>query len=190
VKTHTWTFIDKSTWGEGPWREEPDKIQWETRAGVPCLAVRGPHGGWCGYVGVGARHPFYEKAYNVCLQASPCAEEDWCAHTLAALLEVHGGLTFSAHCREGEDVGSICHVPEPGEADNLWWLGFDCGHLQDYSPVYAARLREIYPLFPQWKTHAGYRTLTYVQAECEQLALQLNDPHLAHLRQERLYEHS
>jgi len=44
-----WQWLDKSTWGPGPWQEEPDKVQWQDpQTGSVCLAVRGPMGGWCG----------------------------------------------------------------------------------------------------------------------------------------------
>ena len=41
--------IDKSQWGEGPWQDEPDKIQWQDEeTGLPCLIVRGHMGFLCG----------------------------------------------------------------------------------------------------------------------------------------------
>jgi hypothetical protein len=37
----SWTTIDKSSWGNGPWQTEPDKAQWQDEeTGLPCLAVR------------------------------------------------------------------------------------------------------------------------------------------------------
>jgi hypothetical protein len=52
VKERIWTFVDKRKWGPGPWMDEPDKIQYpDPETGLPCLAVRGPLGSWCGYVG-------------------------------------------------------------------------------------------------------------------------------------------
>ncbi len=61
MKTLEYKFVNKSTWGDGPWQNEPDKVQWtdqDTR--LPCLAVRnGRIGNWCGYVGVSNDHPFF-----------------------------------------------------------------------------------------------------------------------------------
>lgn len=53
METIEYRTADKSQWGEGPWTAEPDKRQWRDEAtGLPCLIVRGPHGAFCGYVGV------------------------------------------------------------------------------------------------------------------------------------------
>jgi len=58
--------IDKSEWGEGPWQDEPDKVQWTDAAtGLPCLMVRNHHAGhWCGYAGVALSHPAYGLSYE------------------------------------------------------------------------------------------------------------------------------
>ena len=52
-------------------------------------------------------------------------------------VEVHGGLTYAGECS-----GSICHVPKPGEPDNVFWFGFDCAHAYDLSPATQAFYRE------------------------------------------------
>lgn len=54
-----WRFVDKSTWGPGPWADEPDKVQWQDETtGLPCMVRRGSPeiGVWCGYVGVAEGH--------------------------------------------------------------------------------------------------------------------------------------
>lgn len=104
--------IDKSDWQRGPWDSEPDKKQWRDEAtGLPCLIVRHPTSGHlCGYVGVSKGHPLYEK-------------ED-------GAVSVHGGITLATKC----DGHRICHKVEPGEDDDVWWLGFDClgiGHCEE-----------------------------------------------------------
>ena len=56
--------IDKSTWGEGPWQTEPDRIDF-THAGFSCLMNREALcGHWCGYVAVPNGHPAYHKPYD------------------------------------------------------------------------------------------------------------------------------
>jgi hypothetical protein len=35
MQTKEWTFTDKTTWGEGPWSNEPDKIDPQQ---TPCVA--------------------------------------------------------------------------------------------------------------------------------------------------------
>jgi len=73
-------FIDKSTWGPGPWQDEPDRLEWR-HAGLPCLIVRSAAGALCGYVGAPQDHPFYGKHY---------ADDDALGN-----LDAHGGITFA-----------------------------------------------------------------------------------------------
>jgi len=138
--------IDKSTWPDGPWQSEPDRWEGE-HAGFPLLAVRHSRSGhWCGYVAVPPTHPAYGKDYD---------DVD---------VQVHGGLTYADKCQ-----GSVCHVPKPGEPDDVWWFGFDCGHAGDLSPFMKAALGAFgFPL-----DGMEYRTLEYVQVECSALAAQL-----------------
>ncbi len=146
-----YTTVDKGEWGPGPWMDEPDKVQWRDEVtGLPCLAKRNPlAGNWCGYVGVEQGHPFFEVWYGD-------GPEDEVA--------VHGGLTFSAACQEGPEATTICHVPEPGESDHVWWLGFDCGHAFDFAPGLGHQLAS---------QREEYRSLDYVRGECASLAGQL-----------------
>lgn len=101
--------LDKSEWPDGPWSNEPDRVEWRAPNGLSCLIVRGPLGALCGYVGLPPGHRFYGRA--------------------DAALDVHGGLTFGALCH-----GAICHVAQPGEPEHVWWLGFDCAHAGDLTP--------------------------------------------------------
>src|SRR5689334_3749339 len=119
METREYRTIDKSSWGPGEWQQEPDKRQWlDATTRYPCLIVRGHSGALCGYVGVPSEHPAYGKHYDQVDydQVSP-----------------HGGLTFSNHCaKSGDESRMVCHVPDPGESDQVWWLGFDCAHSGDY----------------------------------------------------------
>jgi hypothetical protein len=147
--------VDKSAWGPGPWNMEPDKAQWPDEAtGLPCLLKR--HGRWgnlCGYVGVPEGHPWWGLDYT----------------EIPVDVGVHGGLTYASHCEEGGDKSAtICHVPAPGEPDNVWWLGFDCGHFMDYQPGIASALDNV----PS--AYAGvYRSADFVIAECANLAAEI-----------------
>lgn len=164
------TYPGRDKWPKGSWDNEPDKAQWLDRTGLPCLAVRNRFGNWCGYVGIPESHPLYGKDYSDLYD-----------------LNVHGGLTFSDGCHPG---GHICHVPEPDEPDDVWWLGFDCGHGGDFSPGMHTLLDGLkkkaieqgekpafeigpVPKHMRWMTRERYRTLRYVQAECSDLAAQL-----------------
>lgn len=147
---------DKSDWGEGPWQHEPDRIQWNY-AGFACLMVRSEMGHWCGYVGLPEDHPYFGEHYDQAELPGP---------------GVHGGLTYSDFCQ-----GPICHVPEPGFPDRVWWLGFDCAHSGDVSPRSEALLRKhrlpsltSVLRFPWPNT---YKDEAYVRAEVESLAEQL-----------------
>lgn len=149
--------IDKSTWGDGPWQTEPDRVEWE-HAGLPCLALRNHHGNWCGYAAVAPGHPLHGKDYND-----------------ADDVVVHGGLTYASLCAD-----AICHVPKPGEPEDVWWFGFDCAHCGDFTPAMHARLNVREGPYDHAAAVAAnrfdvdvYRTLDYVREEVEQLAAQL-----------------
>ena len=134
--------IDRSGWGRGPWDDEPDRVEFE-HAGLPCLLTRSRVGVWCGYAAVPPDHPWHGTHYG------------------EVPVDVHGGLTYADACR-----GSIYHVPQPGEPDNVWWFGFDCGHLYDVMPS-RPELEARYP------GDAVYRGMAYVRAETTRLAEQI-----------------
>ena len=160
MERKTWITTDKTSWGPGPWQDEPDKEQFADEAtGLPCLIKRSSLGGnLCGYVGVSEGHPWFGKGYG----------------DLDETVEVHGGLTYSGFCQEGDEAQTICHVPGPGEPDRVYWLGFDCGHAWDIMPAMDARHREF---FHDADDH--YRAVAYVKAECAALAKQASEAALA-----------
>jgi hypothetical protein len=154
----TWRNVPderRAAWGEGPWANEPDKAQWvDLASGLDCLIVRNHLGALCGYAGVSPAHPLYGRDYN----SAPFS-----AHEAA-----HGGLTYANGCRHSDDPAwGICHIPEEGRPDNVWWFGFDCGHLYDLQP---AGTRDL-----QYFSHIGavYRDWRYVQGCCTALAAAL-----------------
>lgn len=121
----------------GPWDDEPDRLEWQ-HAGFTCLLNRAALGNWCGYVAVPPGHPWHGQDYQ------------------AIDATAHGGLTYSAAC-----AGEICHVPAPGEPDDVWWLGFDAGHAWDCIPG-----------MPFGAKSGIYRTLEYMRVQCQDLAEQ------------------
>lgn len=171
VAERVYTTSDRSQWNAppGPWDSEPDKIQWTDAAtGLPCLAKRHPHlGSWCGYVGIAEGHPLFGKGYSECVSKG-CAEQYCYEHTPESMLDVHGGITYADRCQDGPEAIAICHVPEPGQADHVWWFGFDCAHAGDLSPGYAFT-------FGLAVVSGGdvYRDLAYVRRQCAHLAQQL-----------------
>lgn len=167
---------EKLTWGEGPWVDEPDKVQWvDTETNLDCLIVRNHSGVWCGYVGLPPGHRLHGVAYT---EAEGGDGQWW--------LDVHGGLTFSGACQDHEDADlshGICHLPLPGRPADVWWLGFDCGHALDQMPALDARMRDYEKMtgvkLPQLPALVGdpfrsvYRDLPYVQEQVTRLAEQL-----------------
>lgn len=135
---------------DGPWTAEPDRVEFEHK-GFPCLMTRGPTGHWCGYVAVAPGHPWHKKTGS------------------KLRIRVHGGITYTRECH-----GHVCHVPKPGEPDNVWWVGFDCAHWGDRRPEDSRQGSAMEQLLGDgWcfmrEAHA-YRDVAYVKAECESLA--------------------
>ncbi len=164
-----WTTRSAETaeqWGEGPWKWEPDKIQWvDDATGLDCLMHRQPNSGhWCGYVGVSEGHPYFGIGYSDCTKTPPC-EESYCGHSPD--VDVHGGLTYAEFCQDTDDESrGICHVPLPGRPHKVWWLGFDCWHSGDLAP----NDRNDAP--SSWRS-GTYKTRRYVENECTSLARQI-----------------
>lgn len=129
-----------------PWMGEPHREEFK-HVGLDCLLNRNHMGAWCGYVAVKPGHPAYRVKYM---------EE------LLNDVDVHGGLTYSDECQ-----GAICHVPAPGDPDNVWWFGFDCGHCFDIVPFFSIDSR--WPNFDD----STYKDINYVRNETKRLAEQL-----------------
>jgi hypothetical protein len=109
-------------------------------------------GSWCGYVAVPPGHPWHGKSWH---------GDDF------PEIEVHGGVTFSGACE-----GDVCHKPEPGEPDDVWWQGFDCNHAYDVCPLVVAMARRHgFPEFGMDK-YGTYRDVAFVRQEVQSLAEQ------------------
>lgn len=148
----------------GPWQDEPyDKIVWVDEASdLDCMVKRGPMGVWCGYVGVPPGHPAHGMDYD----DVRLADDQW--------PDVHGGLTYAAPCADSEEPEAICHVPEPGRPEHVWWFGFDCGHWQDITPVTQRYLDEAGRTLPlRGSYEPTYKSVDYAKAETLSLAQQL-----------------
>ncbi len=161
---------DRSQWPAGPWDDEPDKLVWTTKTGLPGMLVRNGAGALCGYVAVLPGHKLHGVRYNQAPAdpdfVGPPREYAWedYGDTPEGMFTVHGGLTYSDSC-----AGSICHIPEPGEPDDVWWFGFDCAHSgDDYPANYSGPFARRYG-----NSSEQYKTVAYVQAEAEKLAEQL-----------------
>lgn len=164
METMSWTTVDKSTWGDGPWQDEPDKMQWPDEAtGLPLLVHRSDvAGAWCGYIGVPEGHPWY-KTHR---------------YTIDNLLPdgVHGGVNFTTFCMDtGGESRGICHVPGPGEPDHVYWTGFHCSHIWDLSPAADAicRAHGLTPMSEYGFLDQVYRDIAYARDQCRLLAAQV-----------------
>ena len=143
--------VDRTGWEAGPWDDEPDRVDFH-HAGFACLALRNMTSGhWCGYVGVPSSHPDYKRDYN------------------DLNVDCHGDLTYGSAC-DGEH---ICHVPQPGEPDDLFWFGFDCHHCWDIAPG-TLMYDKKYGFDRGRDPMSSYRTLAYVRKQIESLAEQLS----------------
>ncbi len=69
-------LVDRSKWGSGEWDDEPDRVEFKTKTGLPALIARGYGGVLCGYVAVPPGHAAHGK---------PFGDLD---------VSVHGGLTY------------------------------------------------------------------------------------------------
>jgi hypothetical protein len=142
--------VDRTGWPPGPWDNEPDRIEWIDEAtGQPCLMRRNGWGAWCGYTAVNPGHPLHGVDYS----------ELWERHD--PQLDVHGGITYTAFCH-----GEICHIPQPGEPDDVFWWGFDCAHGFDLAPGLVAKGYAL-------GGREAYRDVAYVREQVTSLARQL-----------------
>lgn len=151
-------FVDRGGWKSGPWDAEDDRYEWRSETGLPCLILRSNGtGALCGYVAVPPGHLLHGADYSD-LEEHGGVE-----------IEVHGGLTYSDRC-----AGRICHVPAPGEPDDVWWFGFDCAHGWDVCPMHDATYRRFGMAPSPFFEGRYYRDVAYVRAEVERLARQLS----------------
>lgn len=169
-----YNLIDKSSWREGLWKQEPDRVSWvDPETGYHCLIRRNDRMGFfCGYVAVEKGHPFYRKSYQ---------DNDY---YIPSNLDVHGGITYSEEC-DGDGITGICHVTKDDDA--AWWFGFDCGHAGDVSPgnelIESIELMKMFSPSLQVRLKGlnsldTYRDLPYLIEQVKSLAKQLKDVEL------------
>lgn len=144
MKTATW--IDKSKWPRGEWDTEPDRVEFRHEGFVCVMKRQENRGHWCGYVGVPEGHPWHGKSYE---------SRDWTEP------DCHGGVTYGSAC-DSDPVRGVCHVPDAGEADHLWWIGFDFHHAWDIAPS------DSDDVFGDQR----YRNTAFVESECRKVAEQ------------------
>lgn len=128
----------------------------------PCVVVMQDMGFRCGYVGLKEGNAYYGKHYD------------------DIPVDCHGGLTYSE--------GFLPVLEDSWDNKDLWWIGFDTGHLGDgYDLDAAIRLFKEYPETVQSikafrKVRQGsplldrgaVRTLEYCKNECLRIISQVS----------------
>jgi len=142
----------------------------------------------CGYVAIKPSHPLFGFDYCQDIKSPELLQEIksstlgkkgiidvFCwngeSTTLSLLINVHGGLTYSA-------LGENSQYPT-NQIDKVWWLDFDCAHYSDAKDFKA--LKNIFPNKYQILEEYGFlndhggtiRTLEYVENECLNMIDQL-----------------
>ena len=114
--------------------------------GYNCL-IRRPHpftmGHLCGYVEIPKEHKYYEKDYD------------------DIGINCHWGLTFGSHLDKQA-------IEEKGfsDFDIGYWIGFDCAHCDDLSPMQNIIFNFIYK-------DVVYRDMEYVENQIKSIVEQL-----------------
>lgn len=131
----------KESLPEGPWLYECDRYS-ENYGPLVILLRRNPKLlTWCAYVGITED---FNGMYNV--------KEDM----LRDMLDVHGGVTYAGKCN-----GVLSEAPEE---NNLFWIGFDTAHSNDYIPGLDIDIQH---------SSATYKDYEYVLDEARYLADQV-----------------
>ena len=152
----------RGTWVPGPWDNEPDKVQWkDPYSGLPCLAVRGPIGAWCGYVGVGPEHPWYGKDYSKCCTLPEPCGESYCPHSPEAQMHVHGGLTFADSCDEATPevfAKFVQHFNQKLEEHRATAVRYPRGDSAEFLRVYEPLVGD----YEKWKAHKQATSICHI----------------------------
>jgi len=104
--------INKSSWPEGPWMQEPDEVKWiDEDTGYECEIYRNALNGFlAGYVVVTKSHPLFKVDYSPSNELSRKLQE----------IDVHTGITSLGSSKK--------------HGDDKWLLGFNCCQDGDLSP--------------------------------------------------------
>ncbi len=135
----------------------PVEKSWKTEDGLFAIVLMNHMGFRCGYVAVEPGHPFHGKHYNEVKIGDEYPD-------------VHGGLTYAAPC-----AGAVCH----DGPEDLWWFGFDAGHLGDSPDPENPKVKEMNALLeakmgrPSIMMEGKHRSQQYMERECVKLSKQL-----------------
>lgn len=128
---------------------DDQKLWIDEATGYQCIA-QWVYDHWSGYVVVPDNHPWHGHHYNQCTKPIERCEY-WCEHCPNALIDVHGGITWSGELQQFE--GNEWHA-----------FGFDCAHAGDnpyvcnldYATAETTRLAKQLHAFAQEQPHADH----------------------------------
>ena len=129
-------MIDKSLWGDGPWQNEVDRLEWiDSATKLPCVIRRSEHGTLCGYVNAGYYLDVYVYAHGGITFTGPMPDGWWVGFDCA-----HGGdLTPATH-----HILKAAGFPEL--AENIYR---DMDYVREQVRLLAKQLKEAYDLREQ-----------------------------------------
>ena len=167
-----------------------------------CVIVFSSLGYRCGYVALPENHPLYGKKIRdkvkylnkdmldkdpgkrspiqVLLHTSEMQENPDDEVTLGFFFNVHGGITYA------ESGNNNYPVPK----ENVWWIGFDCGHSSDKIDIESLErlwgndseeVKSVISIEKHIKAHSSFwsktviRTTDFVRSELEDLVDQIID---------------
>lgn len=161
---------ERRPYGEGPWRDEPDRVAWrDVQTGYSCLILRQRNGALAGFVGVGPSHPLWGFERDAIPTALGISAHDGINY--AALCDPtrpsHLQICHVHHTTERQHQASISNRPDMADGGSVdaWWFGFACDSVGDFLPADSNqndKRREDGP-----KT---YRDIDYVASEVVKLA--------------------
>ncbi len=141
MNERVWKALDRSSWPDGPWAEEPDGVEWIDAAGLLCTAVRDARGFWWGFVCVDRDHPLFGKSSTSCV-ATPSCKDRYCDSSLSSRSARVGSLYET---RAGLPKAAV-QCPDPTHDHvRLWHLGFQCSgsdEIRPGDPKHTKRIRK------------------------------------------------
>ncbi len=151
----------------GPWTDEPNKLNFEYRGFFCSIRRHDTYGHLCGYVLVAKHHPYFLRDRDA----------------MGGII-VHGGVNLGEFLRREDRLSLDKSIGEDDEEFALWcqkkgmdpsntpfWvIGFSCDHEQDLIP-YGDNPRS-----------ATYRDIEYVEEQVKLLAIQLKLIFLEHIQ--------
>lgn len=140
------SFNKKINFPPGKWLIEPDFCKW-TSCNLTCLVLRDMSLGiWKGWVGLPKEHLFFNKTIDLILDYD---------NVLDLFFSVHGGISMAGPLpyKRSQDY------------NNLWWIGIETCHGDDYLP-----LAHLDPELSYLAQNQSYKDFSFIRKEIKKLA--------------------